>query len=277
MRKYAVFLLINLIVCQRLLAESLLVPTLAPKTFEDLSFEKQFEIKQADYDSYASEYDTSGVCVKNCPYTGYTFSDYLKKNELYTEKAIQDAWQWAEDNDDDSWALQYDVPKTENYHSSGQSSFRIRQWSAAYGQYAKTPCLPPLLGNVEIRSGFGLRWHPTEQKYKDHNGIDYVVAENTGVFAPAQGIVTRVGENAKNGKFVELRHPNGMYTLYLHLNSYFVNKDDNVWGGDLFATTGNSGSSTGPHLHYSMKSANGNFINPVKFMTTGVCAGINKK
>lgn len=105
----------------------------------------------------------------------------------------------------------------------------------------------------KISSGYGMRIHPVTKEKNMHYGMDFVAKTGTPIIATAHGIVTRVVflENGY-GKLVEIDHDNSFTTRYAQLNEYAVNNGDNVKKGDIVGYAGQSGRSTGPHLHYEV-------------------------
>ena len=122
----------------------------------------------------------------------------------------------------------------------------------------------PLVGNPRVSSPYGERIHPISKKRQLHKGIDYAVPNNTVVFSPANGTVARIWTDATCGNGLVVDHFEGFSTLYCHLNSVTVSLGDNVHAGCPIALTGNTGGSTGPHLHYGIYS-NKNLILPTSF------------
>lgn len=114
------------------------------------------------------------------------------------------------------------------------------------------PVGAPLL-DMRMTSGFGSRIHPITRRPRHHDGVDYHVAENTPIYATADGIVQSAGERGGYGLMVVLRHPYRFHTAYAHLNQAAVKPGQLVKKGDLIALSGNSGFSTGPHLHYEIR------------------------
>jgi murein DD-endopeptidase MepM/ murein hydrolase activator NlpD len=117
--------------------------------------------------------------------------------------------------------------------------------------------------NYEINSPFGLRRLPGEAA-RNHAGIDIAAPQGTGVYVSAEGSVLRTGyEPAGYGRFVEIRHPNGMTTLYGHLSRLDVASGDAVEAGARIGLVGSTGRSTGPHLHFEVRRGE-RPVNPVK-------------
>ncbi|HVL42087.1 MAG TPA: M23 family metallopeptidase [Brevundimonas sp.] len=116
-----------------------------------------------------------------------------------------------------------------------------------------------------INSPFGPRRMPG-QALRNHEGVDIAAPQGTGVFVAAEGSVTRTGYDAAGyGRFVEIRHPNGMSTLYGHLSRLDVASGDHVDGGQRIGLVGSTGRSTGPHLHFEVRRGDRQ-VNPVKVM-----------
>jgi len=116
-----------------------------------------------------------------------------------------------------------------------------------------------------ISSGFGWRTNPFTGERDFHNGIDIAGAPQTPIIAPAKGKVIKVGEDKYLGRFVQLDHSKGVVTYYGHLASFNVKEGDVVKRGDVIAYMGNSGLSTGHHVHYIVK-VNGKAVNPRRYM-----------
>lgn len=97
-------------------------------------------------------------------------------------------------------------------------------------------------------TGFQNRW------YKFHNGIDFRAPTGTPILAAADGTVTAIGNNGKYayGKWVLIKHGNGLSTLYGHFSSQLVSKGDTVKKGDVVGLSGSTGYSTGAHLHFTV-------------------------
>lgn len=122
----------------------------------------------------------------------------------------------------------------------------------------------PIPGHA-VNSPFGLRRLPG-QPARHHAGVDIAAPSGTGVFVSAEGLVLRTGyEPAGYGRFVEIRHPNGMSTLYGHLSRVDVASGSAVEAGDRIGLVGSTGRSTGPHLHFEVRRGNRK-VNPSKIM-----------
>ena len=115
------------------------------------------------------------------------------------------------------------------------------------------------LKNIHIGSGFGMRMHPIYHKRMMHNGID-LSARYESVYSMFPGTVIKVGQDNRSGKFVTVK--TGDYTIsYCHLSQQYVKVNDFVNAGTIIACSGNTGASTGPHLHLTTKK-DGKAFNP---------------
>jgi hypothetical protein len=102
-------------------------------------------------------------------------------------------------------------------------------------------------------------------KLKMHEGIDLGAPYGTPINAPADGIITFSGEKSGFGKFVQLDHGYGIETIYAHNQSLYVKSGQRIKRGTLLAAVGNTGHSTGPHLHYEVR-VNGIAVDPLYFI-----------
>ncbi|SFL64186.1 murein DD-endopeptidase [Desulfomicrobium norvegicum] len=121
----------------------------------------------------------------------------------------------------------------------------------------------PFKGSQRLSSAFNpRRRHPVTGRVSPHNGADFRMSVGTPVFAPGDGVVTRTLQHRFAGKYIEIRHSDRYSTRYLHLSKFLVRKGQRVKRGDKIALSGNTGRSTGPHLHYEFHVA-GRPVDPV--------------
>lgn len=122
------------------------------------------------------------------------------------------------------------------------------------------PCIAPLyaddFSNLHISSYYGNRLHPIRHEYNHHSGIDLPGRMGDKVYATANGIVNAVAQDLITGKYIKIQHKYGFETLYGHLKIQVVNSGDTVRIGKIIGYVGNTGQSTGPHLHYTVKKNN---------------------
>jgi murein DD-endopeptidase MepM/ murein hydrolase activator NlpD len=140
-----------------------------------------------------------------------------------------------------------------------QANYFQEDGSSARKTFLKSP-----LKFAHITSTFGSRFHPVLQYLKSHNGVDYGTPIGTPVWAVADGTVTKAQNTGPGGNTVCVRHINGLETCYLHLSKYGagVRAGARVGQKQVIAYSGNTGRSTGPHLHFALK-RNGQFVNPL--------------
>ncbi len=129
--------------------------------------------------------------------------------------------------------------------------------------YASTPSIWPVRGWVT--SHFGNRTSPFSGILKFHEGMDIASQTGTPVLAPADGVVIKAGFGTGYGNMVEISHGYGIKTLFAHNSRLNVKAGQRIRRGDVIAYVGDSGSSTGPHLHYEVRQ-NGLPVNPTKYM-----------
>lgn len=124
--------------------------------------------------------------------------------------------------------------------------------------------IKPIYGG-RISSGFGGRKAPTRGASTYHKGIDWATPIGTQVMASCAGTVTRAGWGSGYGYLVCIRHPDGRETRYGHLSKILVKAGQTVKQGQKIALSGNTGRSTGPHVHFEML-INGSAVNPLKYL-----------
>ena len=132
---------------------------------------------------------------------------------------------------------------------------------------ASTPSIMPTAG--WLSSEFSkARFHPILHVERPHEGIDLAAPYGAPVVAPAAGTVILVARQTGYGLVLEIDHGNGIATKYAHLSSVAVRAGQHVTRGDLIAAVGNSGLSTGPHLHYEIH-VNGLVVDPLTYVLPG--------
>lgn len=128
-----------------------------------------------------------------------------------------------------------------------------------------------------INSPFGLRKLAVEAKARAHKGVDIAAPKGTGVFTAAEGQIVRTGYEAGGyGNFIEVRHPNGMSTLYGHLSRIDVARGATVTEGQRIGLVGSTGFSTGPHLHFEVRRG-GAQVNPTKVLGRSFSVAVKTK
>jgi murein DD-endopeptidase MepM/ murein hydrolase activator NlpD len=128
---------------------------------------------------------------------------------------------------------------------------------------ASTPAIRPAGGWMTSR--FGHRVSPFTGRKEFHKGVDIANRKGTAILATANGIVSYAGKKGTMGKVLVIDHGHGMITRYAHLSEALKKQGEKVERGDIIAQMGNSGRSTGPHLHYEVH-LNGVPVNPVTYI-----------
>lgn len=128
-----------------------------------------------------------------------------------------------------------------------------KQWISSY------PSITYPLKSIKVTSPYGYRRDPFTGKLSWHNGLD-LRAKNEPAYAMMDGIVEKIGYDNRSGNYVTLRHGN-FYISYCHLSSIIVRKGEYVYPGIIVGVTGNTGRSTGSHLHLTCKK-DGKSFNP---------------
>ena len=140
-----------------------------------------------------------------------------------------------------------------------RDSLAFAQIQTQTEQTDRLPALVSPLRHISVTSPFGYRRDPFTKRKALHNGLD-LKANYEPAYAMMQGEVIKVGRDKRSGLYVTLRH--GDFTIsYCHLSQSLVTKGTHVYPGTVIAMTGNSGRSTGPHLHLTLKK-DGKNINP---------------
>ncbi len=114
-----------------------------------------------------------------------------------------------------------------------------------------TPSIRPLNGGF-LSSRFGRRMDPFSGRIAFHRGVDYFARSGTPVMSSANGVITMAKKNGSMGLTIEVNHGNGFKTKYAHLSKILVKRGQRIKRGEIIGLVGNSGRSTGPHLHYEV-------------------------
>jgi murein DD-endopeptidase MepM/ murein hydrolase activator NlpD len=132
---------------------------------------------------------------------------------------------------------------------------------------ASTPAIRPISRDVNswITSRFGYRKSPFTGRRELHKGYDIASRQGTPILATADGVVTFAGKKGLYGNFIVIDHGHGMITRYGHCQKVLKKSGDKVKRWETIALMGNTGRSTGPHVHYEVH-LNGIPVNPIKYI-----------
>lgn len=124
----------------------------------------------------------------------------------------------------------------------------------------------PCPSSSRITSAFGGRESPTEGASSNHQGIGIGASTGSDIVAAADGVVTIATYSASAGNYVMLSHGGGVSTVYMHCSSLNVSEGQSVTQGQVIAKVGSTGYSTGPHLHFGIRSG-GSYVNPSNYVS----------
>lgn len=156
-------------------------------------------------------------------------------------------------------------PLAQGFLVGGGENFleQARQEVASLFSWAapSSALVQPLQGEMVTTSPYGMRKHPVTGLQALHNGKDYRCTAGQPVAAVADGVVNHAGVAGNAGLLVAIDHANGMQSIYMHLSATQAKPGAQVRASEVIGDCGNSGRSTAPHLHLSIKQ-NGQFIDP---------------
>lgn len=152
-----------------------------------------------------------------------------------------------------------------------ETQLLLEQLGDKRAQFVGMPTRIPTLGGY-ITSEYGVRLSPYDNRRKLHEGIDIANRFGADIIAPADGVVSFAGVKPGYGRVVILDHRNGIETLYAHGSRLYVNAGAIVHRGQRLAAVGNTGHSTGPHVHYEIR-VSGLTVDPCGYILDSACVG----
>ena len=191
----------------------------------------------------------SCLAVSNAKAQFNTISDNACR---YKVKKVEEKFLPPANNQVDSITANLPLQETESVDS------KQKQWISSYSSITYP------LKSIKVTSPYGFRRDPFTGKLSWHNGLD-LRAKNEPAYAMMDGIVEKVGYDNRSGNYVTLKHGN-FYISYCHLSSIIVRKGESVFPGIIVGVTGNTGRSTGYHLHLTCKK-DGKSFNPAILFT----------
>jgi murein DD-endopeptidase MepM/ murein hydrolase activator NlpD len=129
------------------------------------------------------------------------------------------------------------------------------------------PVGTPIAGQSDTSSRYGLRANPFGHGHEFHNGIDFIADTGTPVLATAPGRVEAAGYEGPNGNRVSIDHGFGYRSVFAHLSKVSVKAGEQVQRGQIVGLSGNTGRSSGPHLHYTLY-YRGQTLDPARYLKT---------
>ena len=157
----------------------------------------------------------------------------------YKVKKVEEKFLPPANNQVDSITANLPLQETDSVDS------KQKQWISGYSSITYP------LKSIKVTSPYGYRRDPITGKQSWHNGLD-LRAKNEPAYSMMEGIVEKIGYDSRSGNYVTLRHGN-FYISYCHLSSIIVRKGESVFPGIIVGVTGNTGRSTGNHLHLTCK------------------------
>ena len=181
-------------------------------------------------------------------------------------------------SEDDQDALQAEIAKTEKEYKNQ----KYKEWLATSVPPTTKPPKPtggsdgdgpvsnanwrsPLTKPSYVTSPFGMRLHPVYKVWKMHKGVDLASRQGDKIVAVRSGVVSRATYDSSSGYYVVVNHGDGFSSMYLHMTHYVVSVGQTVSQGQLLGYVGNTGVSTGAHLHFSI-TYNGSHVNPANYV-----------
>ncbi|MDA0998645.1 MAG: M23 family metallopeptidase, partial [Proteobacteria bacterium] len=144
---------------------------------------------------------------------------------------------------------------------------QLDQWKTLQSVMQRLPLSAPL-NTYHVTSSFGKRRDPVNNRWSAHYGLDLGGRIREPIYAPAPGVVTFAGNKGRYGRYVEIDHGSGIVTRYGHMNKVTVKTGQKVAFRQQIGELGNSGRSTGAHLHYEIV-FNGKPKDPMRFIKAG--------
>lgn len=206
--------------------------------------------------------ETTSLRLENAKLISSAVSELNERSELIenvmTNVGVELKKEPAEDNDNRNEGGVF-IPADQ-----GPSYSQLLERADNYLDMIKSiPIGRPAKGDITSR--YGSRTDPLNKKEAFHPGVDIRGKRGDKVYATAAGVVTKAFKNGGYGNFVEIDHGNGYKTRFGHLQNYTVKEGEVVKRGQLIGQVGNTGRSTGPHLHYEITLGD-KTVNPTKFM-----------
>jgi len=187
--------------------------------------------------------------------------------QKYTEHAVGGPYKPISDanNQDFFKALGASIADAKNFQKLISQS--NKDWIKQYAWLESLPSSIPMLEGYKITSTYGVRIDPYMGKPSQHEGLDFSAPIGALIFSSGNGVIYKTGFDASYGNFIEIKHQHGYRTKYAHVSEVSVQENQIVKRGEPIARVGNTGRSTGPHLHYEVMKDDGFFkakrrINP---------------
>jgi septal ring factor EnvC (AmiA/AmiB activator) len=212
---------------------------LAEKNKELSSYQSQISTAQGQIDEYEQDIKAQDAKIRELEAEIKRKEEEERKRQEAARKAAEEAAK----------------------KGSGQSS-----GSTAAASLGNIKFIWPCPSSSRISSGYGSRSSPTEGASTNHQGIDIPASTGAAIVAAASGTVVIATYSKSAGNYVMISHGGGVYTVYMHCSSLNVSEGDTVKQGQTIARVGSTGYSTGPHLHFGVRSG-GKYVNAAKYVS----------
>lgn len=181
--------------------------------------------------------------------------------------AKQDAFQLLLDESEAKQdALMKEIAQKEREYSNAKYQEKLAKLALQGSNPPSDATWRTPVSGYRITSAFGMRIHPVYKYQLMHNGIDMACPEGTPIYATRSGVVTMASFQAGGaGYYVSINHGDGFSSIYMHMTHYIVSAGQSVSAGQLIGYVGNTGVSTGPHLHFGVSYA-GSYVNPLAYI-----------
>jgi murein DD-endopeptidase MepM/ murein hydrolase activator NlpD len=212
---------------------------LAEKNKELSSYQSQISTAQGQIDEYEQDIKAQDAKIRELEAEIKRKEEEERKRQEAARKAAEEAAK----------------------KGSGQSS-----GSTVAASLGNIKFIWPCPSSSRISSGYGSRSSPTEGASTNHQGIDIPASTGAAIVAAASGTVVIATYSKSAGNYVMISHGGGVYTVYMHCSSLNVSEGDTVKQGQTIARVGSTGYSTGPHLHFGVRSG-GKYVNAAKYVS----------
>lgn len=192
---------------------------------------------------------------------GRTLHNHINERGATTLEALRDIYApLGADNDPTGLNYHWVGTVTSIANQLGGLTMNCERHEGEFGMPVPTPFV--------ITSPWGPRQNPTGSGYQFHNGIDFGDHFGTPIFSALDGYIVRtIVSNVGYGNWIVIEHDNGYWTLYAHLQDIGVSVGQFVRKGELIGTMGSTGNSTGPHLHFEVRTQlEGGQVNPAPYL-----------
>lgn len=187
--------------------------------------------------------------------------DYYVSSDTDINEAIQALSQQAQQKEDRLASLAQKLSTQQTIVITNNTITNRPNYSGFMGGNAVV--VRPITSSARMSSDYGYRYIFGKTQF--HRGMDFAAPVGTPIYATGNGVVTVSGWGSGYGRYIEIDHGNGVRTRYAHNSANFVKVGDTVYANQHIANVGNTGRSTGPHLHYEVR-INGQAVNPQTYL-----------